>query len=130
MDKDTMATLRELTSRLPKVPNRILKYRSEDGTTALGFGLVNTPEVCIQCAFLVKGRTFPPHPHDGKEWLIVVSGKCVIKWGQKLENRRLCRSGDYVVIPPGVLHSAEMIEDTEMIGITIPGDQEGYPNGV
>ena len=121
----TMSMLHQLTENLPPVPNAQMRYDSTRAS-GTGFGIINSPELCIQRAFLFEGLKLYSHAHDGREWLIVIDGACTVRWG---EEEQECKKGDYVVVEAGVEHSVEATDDTLVLLITVPGDQEGYPDG-
>jgi quercetin dioxygenase-like cupin family protein len=81
---------------------------------AAGFEVVAGRRQGLQRVMWVVGRlpqgdTGPIHAHEGDEVLRVVSGQILVRSG---DEERLCRSGDLVVVPPGVLHGFRVVEET------------------
>lgn len=58
---------------------------------------------------LPEGDVGPVHVHEGDEVLRVVSGEVMIRCGAE---RRVCRSGDLVVVAPGVPHGFRVMTET------------------
>ena len=58
------------------------------------------------------GANFPPHSHDREEVLLFAAGSCSYTIGGE---SGVVSAGDVVVIPAGVLHAFEAVEDTDAI---------------
>ena len=121
----------EIEAIIPKLSDLVnsnspdIKYDVGDGT-AIGFNLYNNGEIAVQRTFLSKGTIFPEHIHsDSVEIIIIYKGKgrCNINGVSKEFG-----VGEYCFVDTGLPHSWEILEDTWLIGITIPAT-EGYPNG-
>jgi quercetin dioxygenase-like cupin family protein len=60
---------------------------------------------------LPAGQPGPMHLHAGDEVLRIVSGELIVRVG---DQRRTCRVGDLVVIPPNTLHGFRVVSETVM----------------
>jgi mannose-6-phosphate isomerase-like protein (cupin superfamily) len=58
---------------------------------------------------LPVGDVGPVHAHEGDEVLRVVSGEVLIRCG---DEEQLCRAGQLVVVPPGMLHGFRVVRET------------------
>jgi quercetin dioxygenase-like cupin family protein len=79
-----------------------------------GFHVLAGREQGLERLMIVSGRlpaedVGPVHAHEGDEVLRIVSGLIVIRCG---EARRVCESGDLVVVPPGELHGFRAVTET------------------
>jgi quercetin dioxygenase-like cupin family protein len=99
-----------------------VEYEMEELRSTIGVGLFYSNDVAIQMAFCEAG-IFPEHVHKEIEHIIVVRGSCIFHF----EDRQITlHRGDSLRISPNELHSVEILENTKMIGITIPSSP-GYP---
>ncbi len=116
-----------LSDNIKKDSDTIVEYETVEGRIT-GYGLLNEENVAIQKIFSSKGSKLEYHIHKVKEWLIVIEGKysIVIDKGQGAESIVL-HHGESVYMEPGTCHSAEALEDTWIIAITVPADG-GFPN--
>jgi len=129
-DTKSLDMLRELTHSLNTLPhlinrqeNNFINYNTADGN-CIGTGLLYKKEIAVQDCFQSSGSTFPEHTHACKEWLVCYEGSFELT----IEGiAKTYKSGDMAYIPSGKSHSYLALEDTHVIGITIPAD-EGYPN--
>lgn len=79
-----------------------------------GFTVVAGREQGLRHLMVVSGRLpeddlGPVHIHDGDEVLRVVSGEILIRCG---DDRRVCRSGDLVVVKPSMPHGFRALTET------------------
>jgi mannose-6-phosphate isomerase-like protein (cupin superfamily) len=87
-----------------------------DAPEEVGFRpLAGRPEG-LQRLLLASGRLpagdhGPMHLHRGDEILRIVSGEIVVRVG---DDRRVCRAGDVVVVPPDTLHGFRATTETVM----------------
>ena len=132
---DSLKRLRELTHKLPHSPlidfvesagNFMVSYAVDDGTCS-GVGLLNRENIAVQVCEISKGAEFPKHFHEAVEILIVISGELCIKYVGS-EKMSTVKDRESHTIPQGVLHSVVAVEETVLIGITMPR-AEGYPDG-
>ena len=120
-----MRRLEELTVKLSGIPNGVkgcVQYNVEHGI-AFGFSCLDDPKVSVQKAVMSKGAKFPTHTHYEHEWLIVYDGEIAVYVDG--ECVKIGRAGS-VLLKPGIPHSVDALEDTWMIGVTIP-PTTGYP---
>jgi quercetin dioxygenase-like cupin family protein len=121
-----LEALKELTKRLPDLvtlSSSTVRYEVDQGQ-CVGVNLRFGMQIAVQDAYMSGGATFPVHSHSGIEHLIVYEGRI------RIEEDGIGREigvGESCVFPSGVKHTVLAIEDTWMIGITIPAD-EGYPH--
>lgn len=125
---DNIRRLETLVNELPDLSEIVQSARGkrvEYGVEGecVGYGLLNEPEIAVQRAFLTKGTIFPPHAHDTKELLIVYIGRLNVMCDSKVVE---LSPGGHYYFPHNAVHSVEALEDTWVIGITIPADG-GYP---
>lgn len=131
---DTVDKLKILTEELPPVPKLsalvsqndeitpYIEYAVEKGT-AIGFAILYKDEISGQEAFMSKGTLFPFHIHDALEILIPYEGKLLVRKGdEEIE----VNVGDTITFKQGESHCVTALEDTWMVGITIPSS-DGYP---
>lgn len=72
---------------------------------------------------LKAGLLPEPHDHPEEQVTWILSGKVEFRIG---DETRLCRSGDFVVIPGGVEHQGHFIEDTEIVSVfSLPASTAG-----
>ena len=122
--EDRFKRLKELTHEMSGPPEQgWLEYKHVEGTS-FGFGIYKTDEVAIQRARGVAGSLFEEHVHDEHEHIVVFSGCLAITMHGK---RHVLRLGDGIHIPLGTPHSAEYLEDSWVIAITVPGSKD-FPN--
>jgi len=132
MKSDTLNKLRELTKELPVLSNLVSERYKAGISYSMSTGICSGEELfynqslAIQRAFMNKGAIFPLHLHNQNEWIIVSNGKLI----DRNENGIVTELevGDGIRVRKGESHSIEAIEDTWLIGITIPSS-EGYPHG-
>lgn len=127
--------LQEITSNLPVLEDiiiekhkNIVKYETEkedEIVPCIGVGLLNHEDVAVQDVKMIKDSNFPEHCHHANEYLIIYSGKLRVK----VEGKDWVELGpaDSIYISREKLHKAVALEDTGIIGITIPRDG-GYPD--
>ena len=80
-------------------------------------------EVAVQRTFMKKGLKVLPHKHIELEVGIVLSG--TFKLNYKGETS-LVKTGEVVIIESNQKHSGTILEDTEMVFVSMP-PAKGYP---
>ena len=139
--EDYIENLQILTKNLEGLPQGTAQYKSGDDCNAngtiLAFNIFDTNNISICNCFMAKGSCFELHKHETNEYAVIYKGKVkilcsnayTIKDGvaYDLKPDTILGVGDCAYIPPNTLHSAEALEDTWTIGITVPPDA-GYPN--
>lgn len=140
------SNLKELKKLVPSLSELVygnkkpgfIEYKVKSGT-CIGFGLHKEDLISVQRNFISNGAQFPRHSHEEVEYLIIYKGKLetyseddnlyCIKSGKagKYKSPIILESGDGVFFQSNVCHHSIALEDTWLIGITIPS-QEGYPS--
>lgn len=72
---------------------------------------------------LRKGAVVPAHSHEVEQLSYLLEGTLKLWIGEEREEVVL-RGGDVLVIPPGVLHAAEAMEDCVDLDVFSPPRQE------
>jgi len=112
-----------------KVMLNELVSKKEDNTveyvgSTTGKALYKDKNIAVQLAWMPKGSVFPSHQHKVHEWLIIIDGKLeMFVNGERSE----IATRQEIHLNPEDDHSIMALEDTYMIGITIPAE-EGYPD--
>jgi quercetin dioxygenase-like cupin family protein len=125
---DSILKLKELTARLPILPNLVAEmvgmevtYAVEDGEVT-GEGLIKNEYYAVQRAFGKKGSKFSLHYHPDKtEYVILVKGTGTVNGEQH-------KTPYCFTALPGVAHDFVFETYCEVIAVIIPSS-EGYPNG-
>ena len=94
-----------------------------------GFRLVAGRAHGLQRLLLASGRLRAGDPghmhlHAGDELLRILDGEVVVRVG---DERRTCREGDVVVVPPNVLHGFRVVADTVMEVVAEQGIGTFFP---
>lgn len=97
-----------------------IRYKTEDGRCE-GYALDVTEDYAIQFAEMPTGSVLNIHRHEEHEIIIIISGKL-----EQLSNKSTITKGQCHYFPPGCPHGYKALEDTKMLGITIP-PSEDYP---
>lgn len=128
--RENLQQLKTLTGMLKKTSERgeYIEYEIGPAGHCVGRGLLNTPEVAVQHAFLTAGSVFPRHIHKNAiEHLLVTVGELEVELTNTKEKFHLKR-GDGVQLPKNQPHTCRVIADTYLIGVLIPSEP-GYPEG-
>ena len=132
---NSLDKLAELTQKLePPLTASSLASFPVDGAveyrvdgTCIGFNLWNESHISVQRCFLSAGAVFPEHVHEySAEWLIVYSGLLQVQYGK--EDMVTVLPGQCAQFAPGQLHTVAAIEDSWVVGVTVPADSS-YPAG-
>jgi len=128
---ENIKRLEKLVNELP-ILSAIVKGEEKGHTeyitnsgTCIGFGLFNDGEVGIQRAYMSKGSVLPAHHHRVKELLVVISGS--ISVNSDYAEDKILRQGDHVYFMPEDKHVVEALEDSWIIGVSVPSAR-GYPS--
>ncbi len=73
---------------------------------------------------LEKGAVVPLHSHDNEQLTYVVQGALRFLLGEDEDREVVVRSGEVLVIPSGLPHSAEALEDTLDVDVFSPPRQD------
>lgn len=132
IDVDALQKLELLTHELPplqyltqRVGTAWVEYSVRNGY-CLGLGLYKNEEAAVQRSIMTAGTVFPQHRHpDAIEILIVTHGSLTIF--ENAQEKRTISIGELHSFARGIPHSIQALEDTRLIGITVPAG-EGYPD--
>ena len=84
--------------------------------------------ICLTLLTMQPGDRAKAHHHESHETAIyIVSGKSVMWYGERLENRAVAKAGDMVYIPAGVPHLPANVSDAPCVAViarTDPNEQE------
>lgn len=67
--------------------------------------------IFIWCTSAIAGHLIGPHHHKGEEISRVLSGKLRFRVGDDV---RVVAAGEVVIIPPGIEHAYQVLEDAEI----------------
>ena len=100
-------------------------YRWEDMTAERLKGsitrrLITGDSMMIAEVRLAKGETVPKHAHHNEQLTYITSGALKFALGDDGDHEVVVRAGEVLVIPSGVPHSAEALEDTIDIDVFSP----------
>lgn len=130
-ERDPLAELEELTRSLPSITETVMagvrEYLSPDGSVMSGVRVYRDPhdKIAVQRTFCPAGSYLEQHQHDRSvEILVVYVGLLKIKYPDG--RKRDLGPGDCVRFEVGAPHEAHAVENTWLIGLTIPAD-EGFP---
>jgi len=129
---DNLLWLEQLTEALPDLSELVAgksrmgytEYLTTTGT-AIGWSLLNIPEVAVQRHFISGDTEFDSHSHLSNEWVIVTKG--ALQFVINGEQRSVTYVGQCQFLPAHCHHSCMALEDTWLIAITVPA-AEGYPH--
>jgi uncharacterized RmlC-like cupin family protein len=76
------------------------------GSVALWMGHVTTP------AGLVSGAH---HHGDAESAIYMLSGRARFRWGARLQHEQVAGPGDFVYVPPNVIHAEENLSADEPV---------------
>jgi quercetin dioxygenase-like cupin family protein len=76
---------------------------------------VSGAELAVTQAYFKKGTLVPVHGHDTELFIYVLQGALRARLGA---NDITVREGEVLVVPAGVAHQAESLDDTFLISIT------------
>lgn len=106
--------------------NGMTTYELEHGN-AMAFKLLKKKGIAVADSFLSKGTIFPYHKHNGcKEFIMVYDGCVTLICDDVEDNRIELRAGDHAVVGICIGHALFAKEDSWMVAITIPAD-ENFP---
>ena len=66
------------------------------------------------------GDLVPAHRHDNEQFTYVISGVMKFFLGDNGETIQIVRAGEMLIIPGGLLHAAEILEDTFELDVFNP----------
>lgn len=116
----------EFSTLLIDVNNGVFEYKT-DGERFTSKSVLDEPDISIAKSKIKKGSTVPMHRHSfSYELVIVLEGEISIVFEGA---GRTLKKHDFIVIENCKPHSAQAIEDSEFVAITVPRD-EGFPRKI
>ena len=114
-------TIRPTATHLTKqaLPN----FEGISGATA------GSQHLCMHLVIIPPGGKATPHYHNGYETaLYIVQGRAETRYGPNLEFSTINQAGDFLFIPPNVLHQPVNLSETEQVIAVVarndPNEQE------
>jgi quercetin dioxygenase-like cupin family protein len=114
-------------------PPYVQEYNIDQGSCFIS-PLFKDKNSAILSAFLPADSVFPKHYHKVHEYLLIVKGLLEVRGvTDGIRPEGSVHSGDVfgpssvVYLKPDVDHEVIVLENTTLIGVTIPAD-EGYPD--
>ncbi len=101
-------------------PDRPLE-RLRDGITRR---FITSASAMIGEVTLEKGAIVPPHAHDNEQFTHVVRGKLRVSLGEEEQQVFMVGPGEVILIPSGLLHAVEAVEDTLEYDVFTPPRQD------
>ena len=126
---DTLDKLRELTPKLPPVPKmgdykvegaHYTEYKIKNGT-CLSYNIPGVDGCSISRTLVTSGGIIEMHDHNEKEFIVILSGTLMIYFNNK---QRTLKRADCISFEKNVAHRAIALEDTWMLGVTIPESKD------
>ncbi len=123
-----MQRLEELESKFQSDPDHLNPPTTEwevgEGKVVRAWTLLNRRNVVtVVKSFGPAGSVFPAHKHKEVEVLTIYEGRA--RYSDSSGVDTVMEPGDSIRILPGVSHEFQTIEDTWLIGVTIP-DSEAF----
>jgi len=85
---------------------------------------ISGERVMIAHVYLSKGAVVPAHAHDNEQVVYLLEGALRFWLGEDGEEVVEVRAGEVLVIPPGLPHKAEALEDTLDVDVFSPPRQD------
>ena len=86
--------------------------------------LVTGERMMLAHVYLDKGCIVPQHSHENEQITYILEGALRFWIGENGEEEVVVRAGEVLVIPSGVPHKAEALEDTLDVDIFSPPRQD------
>ncbi len=86
--------------------------------------LVTGERMMLAHVYLDKGCIVPKHSHENEQITYILEGALRFWIGENGEEETIVRAGEVLVIPSGVPHKAEALEDTLDVDIFSPPRQD------
>jgi len=124
-NSENLGRILELVKELPDLQAKMYNPTSIDyeGSGGTGSGLYKNTRIAVQRAYFPAGSSLHGHKHNEKEWLIIYSGKAEVEYEGK---KTLLCPGDSVYFLKNQTHSFKAIENTWVLGVTVPAS-DMYP---
>ena len=78
----------------------------------------------IAHVYLTKGAVVPRHSHDNEQLTYILEGALRFTIGAEGEQEIIVRAGEVLIIPSGIPHHAEALEDTLDVDVFAPPRQD------
>lgn len=95
----------------------------ETVTDLLDRRLITGDKMMLAHVYLKKGCVVPQHSHENEQLTYILDGALKFWIGEEMREQ-IVRAGEVLVIPGGVLHKAEALEDTLDVDIFSPPRQD------
>jgi len=79
--------------------------------------------------FFKAGDVAPRHFHPNEQVTCLVSGALRFELGEDGQHELIARAGEVLVIPAGLPHGAQALEDTEVFDVFAPPRQDWLAGG-
>lgn len=86
--------------------------------------LMTGEKMMLAHVYLEKGCIVPKHSHENEQITYILEGALHFWIGDRGEEETVVRAGEVLVIPSGVPHKAEALEDTLDVDIFSPPRQD------
>lgn len=84
--------------------------------------VVETPQVMVARVKAPRDNTINMHRHDFDQITHMLSGR--MRWQIDGEEPRIVEAGDVMLMPAGVAHGGEVLEDAEYLDVFAPPRQD------
>lgn len=96
----------------------------EELNSDIGRRLVSGEHMMIAHVYLKKGAVVPVHSHHNEQITYILDGALKLVLGEDQMEEFIITSGEVLVIPPNVPHSAVALEDTVDVDVFSPPRQD------
>lgn len=96
----------------------------EPVTDLISRRLVTSDRMMLAQVYLKKGAVVPKHSHENEQLTYILEGALRFKIGEQLEREVVVSAGEVLVLPSGVPHEAEALEDTLDVDVFCPPRQD------
>lgn len=93
-------------------------------TERLDRRFITGERIMLAHVYLKKGCLVPRHSHENEQASYILEGSMLFKLGVNLEQEKLMKAGDVVIIPSHLPHSAEALEDCLSLDVFAPPRQD------
>jgi len=90
----------------------------------IGRRMITGDRMMVAHIYLKKGAVVPRHAHENEQITYVLDGALKFRLGEDGAQETVVRSGEVLVIPPNLPHTAEALEDTLDVDIFDPPRQD------
>ncbi len=86
--------------------------------------IVTGERMMLTHVYLKKGCIVPQHSHENEQITYILEGALRFWLGADMAEERVLRAGEVLVIPSGLPHKAEALEDTLDVDVFCPPRQD------